>query len=142
MLAAYQCLLAHGALVLLWQSQVPMDSSAQDCASALKNWAFPSPILGLQVPTSLPLRYARTLTTVHTPDFDTLSQRHINALSTRYKLGSQAGCVPPRQFPAASIAGTSTDTALYLLTTKTFPLFYSIIDSLTLETKLIIFHEI
>ena len=94
MLAAYQCLLAHGALVLLWQSQVPMDSSAQDCASALKNWAFPSPILGLQVPTSLPLRYARTLTTVHTPDFDTLSQRHINALSTRYRLGSQAGCVP------------------------------------------------
>ena len=83
MLAAYQCLLAHGALVLLWQSQVPMDSSAQDCASALKNWAFPSPILGLQVPTSLPLRYARTLTTVHTPDFDTLSQR----LSTPSPLG-------------------------------------------------------
>lgn len=83
-------------------------------------------------------------TTVHTPALTILSQRYIQSPPlhlAQTHIPRLAGS-PSQRIPAASIAGTSTDAALYLLTTKTLTLFYSLIDSLALETISIIFHEI
>lgn len=78
-LAGSQCPHAPGALLSLWQAQVPRDPWAPDWARGLRDWAVPHPISVLQVLKRSPLMPACAPTAVPTPAFNTLSQRHIQS---------------------------------------------------------------
>lgn len=143
-LADYQRPHTHGALVWFWQSQVPTGSQAPDCASVVRNWPFPCPLQGLQVLNSSPLMSACVPTTVHTPALNILSQRYIQSPalhSAQTRIPGWRGARLSESLLPPLLAPTQMRRC-NLLATKTLTLFYSLIDSLALETILIMFHEI